>query len=184
MSIQTRRGGGRSKAHGERLLRHRHGHRRSPGKVDPSWTKAGACSDPCLEWKMARRGHILVAVAPMGTSQSCPDCGHRCPENRKTQAAFKCIGGGRVGHADQIAAINIREAGHALLACQARGARCLRQQEPAEGQRCARKPTAPKSGIPAVEGREEVKQVRAECAASIRRKKIRSRLGLIHVLMR
>jgi putative transposase len=75
-----------------------------------------------LEYKMERRGHLLVAVPPMNTSRTCPKCGHVSKDNRKTQARFKCVDCGFEGHADHVAAINIREAGHALLACQARGA--------------------------------------------------------------
>jgi putative transposase len=75
-----------------------------------------------LGYKMERRGHLLVAVPPMNTSRTCPKCGHVSKDNRKTQARFKCVDCGFEGHADHVAAINIREAGHALLACQARGA--------------------------------------------------------------
>lgn len=77
-----------------------------------------------LEYKMERRGHILVAVPPMNTSRACPMpmCKHVSGGNRKTQAKFKCVACGHEGDADQIAAQNIKRAGHAQLACQASGA--------------------------------------------------------------
>jgi hypothetical protein len=45
---------------------------------------------------------------PQYTSQTCPNCGHACPENRRTQAVFPlrpvcCYG----NHADVVGAINV-----------------------------------------------------------------------------
>ena len=70
-----------------------------------------------LEYKTQWRGGLLVAVAPQNTSRKCPECGHVAAENRKSQAKFVCGGCGFSAHADFVAAVNIREAGFASLAC-------------------------------------------------------------------
>ena len=70
-----------------------------------------------LEYKTQWRGGLLVAVAPQNTSRKCPDCGHVSAENRKSQAKFVCVECGFSAPADLVGAINIREAGLALLAC-------------------------------------------------------------------
>jgi putative transposase len=70
-----------------------------------------------LEYKTQWRGGLLVAVAPQNTSRKCPDCGHISAENRKSQAKFVCVECGFSAPADLVGAINIREAGLALLAC-------------------------------------------------------------------
>jgi transposase len=51
----------------------------------------------------------LVRVAPAYTSQTCNACGHRAPENRKSQAVFGCMACGRRANADVNAACNIRD---------------------------------------------------------------------------
>ena len=52
-----------------------------------------------------------VAVPAPYTSQTCPACGHVAPENRESQAVFRCRACGLHGHADVIAATNIRRRG-------------------------------------------------------------------------
>jgi len=70
-----------------------------------------------LEYKLAWKGGMLVAVPPQNTSLACPECGHTAPENRPDQARFRCTQCGFKGNADLVAAINIRRAGHARIAC-------------------------------------------------------------------
>ncbi len=101
-----------------------------------------------LEYKMAARGHVLVVVPAANTSRKCPCCGHVAAGNRPSRSVFCCVACGHSGHADHVAAINIREAGHALLACPARGA----SMPPATGTRrsggAKAKAASPSVGIP------------------------------------
>lgn len=98
-----------------------------------------------LAYKVPWAGGTLVVVPPAYTSQTCPPalggCGHVAAENRTSQAAFRCVACGVAGHADVIAAMNIKAkglklleaAGHAASAC---GGRALggtpTKQEPAD----------------------------------------------------
>jgi putative transposase len=75
-----------------------------------------------LEYKLAWAGGTVLAIPPRNTSRTCPCCGHICADNRKTQADFLCVQCGHAGHADLVAAINIKRAGHARLACEVSGA--------------------------------------------------------------
>jgi putative transposase len=87
-----------------------------------------------LEYKTQWRGGLLVAVAPQNTSRKCPDCGHVTAENRKSQAKFVCVECGFSAPADLVGAINIREAGLALLACSSSSGDVSPScQEPTEG---------------------------------------------------
>src|SRR5215469_7142133 len=70
-----------------------------------------------LQYKLTWRGGLLVAVPPQNTSRRCPECGTVSAENRKTQEKFTCVQCGFTAHADFVAAVNIKEAGLALLAC-------------------------------------------------------------------
>jgi putative transposase len=70
-----------------------------------------------LEYKTQWRGGLLVAVPPQNTSRKCPECQHIAAENRKTQAKFVCVECGFSAPADYVGAVNIKEAGFALLAC-------------------------------------------------------------------
>jgi putative transposase len=70
-----------------------------------------------LEYKTQWRGGLLVAVPPQNTSRKCPECQHTAAENRKRQAKFVCVECGFSAHADYVGAVNIKEAGLALLAC-------------------------------------------------------------------
>jgi putative transposase len=75
-----------------------------------------------LAYKLEWCGGMLIAVPPQYTSQTCPNCGHACAENRKTQAVFQCVRCCYGNHADMVGAINILRAGQARRACQASGA--------------------------------------------------------------
>jgi transposase len=60
-------------------------------------------------------------VNPAYTSQTCNPCGHCAPENRESQAVFRCLACGHQANADVNAARNIRDreptaAGHAVAA--------------------------------------------------------------------
>jgi putative transposase len=59
-------------------------------------------------------------VDPAYTSQTCNACGHRAPENRESQAVFRCVACGHQANADVNAARNIA-AGHAVTARGDRG---------------------------------------------------------------
>ncbi|MCD2136049.1 transposase [Rhodococcus qingshengii] len=56
----------------------------------------------------------VYAVSAAYTSQQCSNCGHTCPENRDSQAVFRCQGCGFAHHADTNAAINIRDRAFAI----------------------------------------------------------------------
>lgn len=75
-----------------------------------------------LEYKQRWNGGMVIAVPPRNTSRTCPQCGHISADNRKTQAVFLCVQCGHAGHADLVAAINIKRAGHARFACEVSGA--------------------------------------------------------------
>ncbi|MBS2993585.1 transposase [Rhodococcus erythropolis] len=51
----------------------------------------------------------VIVVSAAYTSQQCSNCGHTCPDNRDSQAVFRCQGCGFEHHADTNAAINIRD---------------------------------------------------------------------------
>jgi putative transposase len=70
-----------------------------------------------LEYKTQWSGGLLVSVPPQNTSRMCPECQHTSAENRKTQAKFVCVECGFSANADFVGAVNIKEAGLALLAC-------------------------------------------------------------------
>ncbi len=82
--------------------------------LDQGWGEFGRQLDYKLGWK----GGQLIRVNPKNTSRTCPRCHHVCADNRKTQAAFKCVECGYQNHADLVGAMNILERGHRLLACE------------------------------------------------------------------
>jgi len=75
-----------------------------------------------LEYKLLWSGGRLIKVPPQNTSRTCPECGCVSKENRKSQSVFKCIKCSYKENADYVAAINIKRAGHARLACEVSGA--------------------------------------------------------------
>lgn len=85
-----------------------------------------------LEYKQKWRGGEVIAVNPRNTSRTCLECGHVSADNRKTQARFKCVSCGFEGHADLVAAENIRRAGHARIACGGEPVEAPVKQEPIE----------------------------------------------------
>jgi predicted RNA-binding Zn-ribbon protein involved in translation (DUF1610 family) len=87
-----------------------------------------------LKYKTQWQGGLLVPVPPQNTSRKCPECGQVAAENRKSQAKFACLECGFSANADFVAAVNIREAGLASLACsQPSGDVSPSCQEPTEG---------------------------------------------------
>lgn len=71
-----------------------------------------------LEYKQHWSGGRVIRVLPHYTSQCCPKCDHVSKDNRKAQAVFACVSCNFAAHADLVAAINIKRAGLAQLACE------------------------------------------------------------------
>ncbi|MFF5209697.1 RNA-guided endonuclease InsQ/TnpB family protein [Streptosporangium sp. NPDC000396] len=67
-----------------------------------------------LEHKARYNGSRIVRVPPAYTSQTCAACGHRAPDNRESQAVFRCCACGHRDNADVNAAKNILAAGLAV----------------------------------------------------------------------
>lgn len=63
-----------------------------------------------VAYKAQRAGIPVVLVDPRNTSRTCPQCGCVDKRNRLSQSAFSCVSCGHSGHADHIAAENIRRA--------------------------------------------------------------------------
>jgi len=68
-------------------------------------------------------------VNPAYTSQTCSVCGHRAPENRESQAVFRCVACGHRANADVNAAVNIA-AGRAVSARRETPVRVSPKREP------------------------------------------------------
>ncbi|MBC8078614.1 MAG: IS200/IS605 family element transposase accessory protein TnpB, partial [Chloroflexales bacterium] len=68
-----------------------------------------------IAYKAQRVGIPVVCVDPRNTSRTCPACGHIAKANRPNQATFRCVSCGCAGHADTIAAGNIRVLGRAAV---------------------------------------------------------------------
>jgi transposase len=68
-------------------------------------------------------------VSPAFTSQTCSICGECAPENRESQAVFRCVTCGHEAHADVNAAINIA-AGRAVSARREKPPRVSPKREP------------------------------------------------------
>jgi transposase len=49
----------------------------------------------------------IITIAPHGTSQTCNQCNHKAPENRESQAVFKCVACGYETNADYNGSLNI-----------------------------------------------------------------------------
>jgi len=67
-----------------------------------------------LEHAARYHGSTVVKINPAFTSQTCNACGHVAPENRESQAVFRCVACGRQADADVNAARNILAAGLAV----------------------------------------------------------------------
>jgi len=63
-----------------------------------------------VEYKAKLAGVRVVLVDPRNTSQTCPVCGCVDKANRPSQSLFSCVSCAFSGHADRIAAENIRRA--------------------------------------------------------------------------
>ena len=61
-----------------------------------------------IEYKAKLAGVPVVPVDPRNTSRTCPMCGCVDKANRPTQSLFSCVSCAFSGHADHIAAVNIR----------------------------------------------------------------------------
>jgi putative transposase len=68
-----------------------------------------------IGYKAQRAGIPVVLVDPRNTSRRCPKCGHTDKANRPNQSTFCCTSCGCAGHADVIAAENIRVLGRAVV---------------------------------------------------------------------
>lgn len=68
-----------------------------------------------IAYKALQCGIPVVLVDPRNTSRTCPSCGHIDKANRPSQAVFRCTSCGCAGHADVIAAENIRVLGRAAV---------------------------------------------------------------------
>jgi transposase len=79
-----------------------------------------------LEHKAAGR---IERVNPAYTSQTCSVCGHSAPENRESQAEFRCVVCGHQANADVNAAVNIA-AGRAVSARRETPGRVSPKREP------------------------------------------------------
>jgi putative transposase len=69
-----------------------------------------------LRAKAEDAGRTWIEVDPRHTSDRCENCGYAAPENRVTQAEFRCTACGHRGQADEHAARNLLRAGLALHA--------------------------------------------------------------------
>ena len=68
-----------------------------------------------VTYKARLAGVPVVLVDPRNTSRTGPVCGHSDKANRPRQAVFRCTSCGCAGHADVIAAENIRVLGRAAV---------------------------------------------------------------------
>ena len=68
-----------------------------------------------ITYKARRAGVQVLFVDPAYTSKGCPCCGTIDSKNRPNQSTFSCISCGHEGHADHIAARNIRSRAEAAL---------------------------------------------------------------------
>jgi len=69
-----------------------------------------------LRAKAEDAGRTWIEVDPRHTSDRCENCRHAAPENRVTQAEFRCAACGHTAQADEHAARNLLRAGLALHA--------------------------------------------------------------------
>jgi IS605 OrfB family transposase len=82
--------------------------RKPQRRIQHSW--AFAQLRAFVEYKAKLAGIPVVLVDPRNTSRACPQCGCIDKANRPSQSLFSCVQCGFSGHADTIAAENIRRA--------------------------------------------------------------------------
>ena len=82
------------------------------------------------QYKQQWRGGDVLFVKAAGTSQTCSCCGYKSADNRVSQSVFQCVACGHTQNADDNASINIKAAGHAVLACGAPALASAMKQEP------------------------------------------------------
>jgi len=87
--------------------------RRSQRATLHSWSFAQL--QAFIVYKALLCGVPVQRVDPRNTSRTCPSCGYIDKRNRTTQASFVCLSCGLAGHADKIAAENIRVLGRAAV---------------------------------------------------------------------
>ena len=80
--------------------------RRSQRYIHKSWAFGQLRN--FIRYKAVLAGVLVSFVNPEYTSQTCPECGYVHRGNRLSQAVFRCLSCGFAGHADHIAARNIR----------------------------------------------------------------------------
>jgi putative transposase len=79
--------------------------------TDPGWGRF----DSILRAKSEEAGRIWIEVDPRHTCDRCENCGRAAPQNRVTQAVFRCTACGHgPAQADEHAAHNLPRAGLAL----------------------------------------------------------------------
>ena len=93
-------------------------------------------------------GTTIVKVPAAYTSQTCSACHSVSPNNRESQAVFRCLTCGHTEHADVNAAKNILAAGQAVTARGDLATRRSVKQEPARPQVPAHQPALALVGIP------------------------------------
>jgi len=69
-----------------------------------------------ITYKAAQRNKLVLKVSPYNSSNECAACGHTAPENRPSQAEFRCMKCAHVDNADFNAARVLKQRGIALLA--------------------------------------------------------------------
>ncbi|MEV6521382.1 transposase [Longispora sp. NPDC051575] len=70
-------------------------------------TKGWGQFELALRNQARRTGTTVLRVDPAYTSRTCNACGHNTPDNRESQAVFRCVACGLQAHADVNAACNI-----------------------------------------------------------------------------
>ena len=75
--------------------------------ISLSYLKDGGLFFSYLDYKLKKQGGKLIKVDPKHTSQTCPVCGYKSKNNRKSQAVFCCEKCGYTANADLVASVNI-----------------------------------------------------------------------------
>jgi putative transposase len=100
--------------------------------LDVAWGQLRRTS----EWQAAKLGKRVLTVSSAHSSQDCPACDHRAAANRPSRDLFLCERCAYRGHADDVAALNLkgrgkrrlRELAHAALRPEPAGASPVRRR--------------------------------------------------------